>query len=216
MKAMYSNSLSLPRASKPVLQPTPIRRHTTLVVASSKSNETVNKGLSVLEWTGKLVPQGLLVKGVKESWRFAWTTLVRELAPQSKDGSYKRPQYTFSGKIGTPAFPVGGSATFGPVQHWVSGQWLEVVGSGASYLSDRWLVTSACVSSLQAESGRYHVYVGNACPWCHRVLLVLAVRGLSKHVSWTQLTADPTKARRGGWVFDPRKPDPVWGAADLW
>lgn len=30
---------------------------------------------------------------------------------------------------------------------------------------------------LQVESGRYHVYVGNACPWCHRVLLVLALTG---------------------------------------
>ena len=35
---------------------------------------------------------------------------------------------------------------------------------------------------LPAESGRYHLYVGNACPWCHRVLLALALRGLGQHI----------------------------------
>jgi len=34
------------------------------------------------------------------------------------------------------------------------------------------------------ESGHYHVYVGNACPWCHRVLLVLALTGNRTRVSW--------------------------------
>jgi len=38
-------------------------------------------------------------------------------------------------------------------------------------------------SCMQAESGRYQVYVGNACPWCHRVLLALAITGLDKHIS---------------------------------
>ena len=37
------------------------------------------------------------------------------------------------------------------------------------------------------ESGRYHLYTGNACPWCHRCLLALAARGLSEHVSVGQL-----------------------------
>lgn len=68
----------------------------------------------------------------------------------------------------------------------------------------------------QAESGRYHVYVGNACPWCHRALLALALLGLSQHVGWTEVDAVPTKARRGGWVFNAARPDPVFGAADLW
>ncbi|KAJ9506260.1 hypothetical protein QJQ45_014132 [Haematococcus lacustris] len=36
------------------------------------------------------------------------------------------------------------------------------------------------------------------------------------HVSITQLADDPTRARRGGWVFDASEPDPVWGAQDLW
>ena len=34
------------------------------------------------------------------------------------------------------------------------------------------------------EKGRYHLYVGNACPWCHRVLLALVVCGLEEYVRW--------------------------------
>eukprot|EP00879_Flechtneria_rotunda_P003181 GHRR01003404.1.p1 GENE.GHRR01003404.1~~GHRR01003404.1.p1 ORF type:complete len:405 (+),score=101.52 GHRR01003404.1:151-1365(+) len=65
-----------------------------------------------------------------------------------------------------------------------------------------------------AASGRYHVYVGNACPWCHRVLLVMATTGLDKHITVGRLADIPEKATRGGWVFN--TPDPVTGASDLW
>lgn len=88
----------------------------------------------MLEWTGKLVPQGLLVKGipglqlvcfhmrlqvcmaynsvsvfsagVKNGWRFAWQTMMKELAPQTADGSYSRPSYDFQARIGDSNFPV--------------------------------------------------------------------------------------------------------------
>ncbi|KAI8463897.1 MAG: hypothetical protein J3K34DRAFT_442208, partial [Monoraphidium minutum] len=51
-----------------------------------------------------------------------------------------------------------------------------------------------------AAAGRYHLYVGNACPWCHRVLLALALRGLSGAVSVTRLLDIPEArdARRLG------------------
>lgn len=67
--------------------------------------------------------------------------------------------------------------------------------------------------SLQAETGRYHLYVGNACPWCHRVLLALIIRGLLPHISFTMAIDDPERASRGGWVFD--QPEPVFNAKDL-
>lgn len=71
---------------------------------------------------------------------------------------------------------------------------------------------------LLAESGRYHLYVGNACPWCHRVTLTLALRGLGPDaVSVTQLDDDPMRASRGGWAMpaDLTQGDPVFGARDL-
>ncbi len=44
--------------------------------------------------------------GVKEGWRAAWATMVKELAPQSKSGAYKRQSYGFTGRIGDSQFPV--------------------------------------------------------------------------------------------------------------
>lgn len=60
------------------------------------------------------------------------------------------------------------------------------------------------------------MYVGNACPWCHRVLLAVAILNLSSHVSFTWLLDDAERASRGGWVFSQRTGlDPVFGARDL-
>jgi len=71
-------------------------------------------------------------------------------------------------------------------------------------------------SSLPMVAGRYHVYVGNPCPWCHRVSITLALRGLlGSVVTSTRLSNDPEKASRGGWCFSKDDPDPLLGAADL-
>ncbi len=163
-----------------------------------------SKGLNVLELTGALLPQGALVTTVKTGWRMAWATLMRELAPQSKEGDYVRPSYGFKGEIGTSAFP--------------------------------------------DEPSRYHLYVGKACPWCHRVELARSVRGLGDYISLTTVLDRPegklppalravgfrplcrfelaaaaashagarrAEASRGGWVFTAASPDPVVGAKDL-
>ncbi|KAG2423393.1 hypothetical protein HXX76_015358 [Chlamydomonas incerta] len=149
------------------------------------------KGFSLLEWTNQVLPQGQLVSGVKEGWKMAWTAMMREMAPQSKDGAYTRPAYSFGGRLGEAQFP--------------------------------------------AEAGRYHLYLGNACPWCHRVALAAVLRGWFRPLpaalglpaagagagpralmTYTRLEDDPTRARRGGWVFGAADPDPVFGATDLW
>ena len=70
-------------------------------------------------------------------------------------------------------------------------------------------------AELPAVSGRYHVYIGNACPWCHRVGATLALRGLVGKVGVTRMADDPQRASRGGWAFDDADPDPLCGASDL-
>ena len=47
------------------------------------------------------------------------------------------------------------------------------------------------------EAGRYAVFIGNACPWCHRVLLALIVRHLLPSVHVVHMTDDPERASRG-------------------
>ena len=60
------------------------------------------------------------------------------------------------------------------------------------------------------EAKRYHLYVGNPCPWCHRARLSLALRSISSdEVGMTILEDNPVKASRGGWVFSRNQPDPL-------
>jgi putative glutathione S-transferase len=64
-----------------------------------------------------------------------------------------------------------------------------------------------------AAPGRYVLYVGPACPWCHRATLTLALRGLGDAVVLSQLRGNPDS---GGWEFTPAGSDPVVpGAATL-
>ena len=63
-----------------------------------------------------------------------------------------------------------------------------------------------------APAGRYVLYVGAACPWCHRAVLTLALRRL-RGVRVVQLRGNATS---GGWEFPPGQADPVVpGAATL-
>jgi putative glutathione S-transferase len=60
------------------------------------------------------------------------------------------------------------------------------------------------------EGGRYHLYVGNPCPWCHRTVLAVNLLGMTKNqIGVTRLLDDPVKASRGGWVFTSDRPDPL-------
>ena len=160
------------RTSKPRCARNPPHRVTLVTRAGDDGS---SNGLGLLPFLGPVVPQGALVTPVKAAWRAAWQTMVTELAPQSRDGEYRRPSYAFDGKVEDDAnarFPVAGG-------------------------------------------GRYAVYVGNACPWCHRVTLTIALRGLGDHVRVIPMTDDAERASRGGWVFESAAPDPVFGACDL-
>ena len=55
--------------------------------------------------------------------------------------------------------------------------------SGGAYTRPTYSFDGAIGSpQFPAASGRYHLYVGNACPWCHRVLLALVASGLGEYV----------------------------------
>jgi putative glutathione S-transferase len=68
---------------------------------------------------------------------------------------------------------------------------------------------------FKAEAGRYHLYVGLACPWAHRTLIMRALKGLEDLISvsvvhWLMLDH--------GWTFGDGPgvvPDPVCQARYL-
>lgn len=82
------------------------------------------------------------------------------------------------------------------------GWWLHTRTHTYSYVRPRYTfnhMVSPTSREFPVEMGRYHIYVGNACPWCHRILLTLALRGLQpQHVSVSQVEDDPERASRGG------------------
>mmetsp|Transcript_15257 Transcript_15257/g.22915 ORF Transcript_15257/g.22915 Transcript_15257/m.22915 type:complete len:386 (-) Transcript_15257:103-1260(-) len=61
---------------------------------------------------------------------------------------------------------------------------------------------------------QYQLYVGNACPWCHRTTLGLALRGFPSNIGVTELEDDPERASRGGWIVKSGI-DPIFGMPDL-
>jgi len=68
-------------------------------------------------------------------------------------------------------------------------------------------ITADGSSGFPAAAGRYHLYVSNACPWCHRTLLIRTLKGLQNVVSLS--VVEPLMLERD-WEF--REPDPITGA----
>jgi putative glutathione S-transferase len=48
---------------------------------------------------------------------------------------------------------------------------------------------------------KYRLYLGNPCPWCHRVKAAVAVLGLEDDIPVTMLIDDAEKASKGGWIL---------------
>jgi putative glutathione S-transferase len=64
-----------------------------------------------------------------------------------------------------------------------------------------------------AAAGRYHLYVGLACPWAHRTLILRRLKGLQDHIS---VSVVHWYMAEQGWSFAPGEgvvPDPIHGAA---
>ncbi|MEY2515240.1 MAG: glutathionyl-hydroquinone reductase [bacterium] len=59
-------------------------------------------------------------------------------------------------------------------------------------------VTAAGGSDLEAEAGRYHLYVSLACPWAHRTVIVRELKGLQDAIPMS--IVDPVRDEKG-WAF---------------
>ena len=58
-----------------------------------------------------------------------------------------------------------------------------------------------------AEAGRYHLYVSLACPWAHRALIFLQLKGLTDLIDVTVVSPDMLDK---GWTFQ-SKAEPLYG-----
>jgi putative glutathione S-transferase len=68
-------------------------------------------------------------------------------------------------------------------------------------------VTADGASGFKAEAGRYHLFLAIACPWCHRTLLMRALKKLDAAISVSFV--EPLMLEEG-WVF--AAPEPITGA----
>ena len=62
-----------------------------------------------------------------------------------------------------------------------------------------------------SKEGRYRVYLGNPCPWCHRVYMALLLLK-PENVEVVRLVDDAERASKGGWVL----PGEEGGVKDLY
>ncbi|MEJ6396930.1 glutathione S-transferase family protein [Yoonia sp. 208BN28-4] len=52
---------------------------------------------------------------------------------------------------------------------------------------------------FEAESGRYHLYISNACPWAHRTMVFRAIKDLTDHIDVSVVHPDMLGE---GWTFE--------------
>ncbi|XP_006817295.1 glutathionyl-hydroquinone reductase YqjG-like [Saccoglossus kowalevskii] len=78
------------------------------------------------------------------------------------------------------------------------GEYVRGVGAARN-----WITTDGS-TGFKAEANRYHLYIANNCPWCHRCVLTRSVKGLqdviSMDVCWYRRDEDK------GWQFNPDIP----------
>lgn len=96
---------------------------------------------------------------------------------------------------------------------WVD-QWYDTAATGGSFKRQEsrfrhWITESGDAGitgsgGFAAEKGRYHLYVSYACPWAHRTLIFLALKGLNDYISVS--VVDPLM-KENGWELK----DPLYG-----
>lgn len=72
-------------------------------------------------------------------------------------------------------------------------QWYDTKSTGGKFVRSvsqfrNWITPDGeagptGTNGFAAESGRYHLYVSNACPWAHRTLIFRQLKGLTSHIT---------------------------------
>jgi putative glutathione S-transferase len=72
-------------------------------------------------------------------------------------------------------------------------------------------ITADGSSGFKAETGRYHLYVSRACPWCHRTMIYRVLKRLENVITMSYVS--PLMLDHG-WTFP--QPDPLTGANHIY
>jgi putative glutathione S-transferase len=89
-------------------------------------------------------------------------------------------------------------------------QWYDTSASGGRFIRSEaqfrhWITRDGAPGptgegGFKAERGRYHLYVGLACPWAHRTLVFRHLKGLTQHIS---ISVVHWYMAEHGWTFAP-------------
>ncbi|MBW4706343.1 glutathione S-transferase family protein [Roseobacter sp. YSTF-M11] len=82
-------------------------------------------------------------------------------------------------------------STGGRFERWTSGFRNWVTADGTAGPTGQ--------AGFPAESGRYHLYAAQACPWAHRTLIFRKLKGLEPHIGVSVVHPDMLQ---DGWTFD--------------
>ena len=87
--------------------------------------------------------------------------------------------------------------------------WYETKTSGGAFVRDsakfrNWITADGSAgptgdAGFKAESGRYHLYISNACPWAHRTMVFRALKDLTNHIDVSVVHPDMLS---NGWTFE--------------
>ncbi|ARN74711.1 glutathione S-transferase family protein [Oceanicoccus sagamiensis] len=99
---------------------------------------------------------------------------------------------------------------------WVD-QWYKSSAKGEFVRQDsqfrNWITADGAAGptgsdGFKAEAGRYHLYISLACPWAHRTLIFLTLKGLQDVISVS--IVEPLMLDKG-WYFDAEQGDGLYG-----
>jgi putative glutathione S-transferase len=87
--------------------------------------------------------------------------------------------------------------------------WYDTKSTGGKFQRSQakfrnWITTDGSAGpsgtgGFKAETGRYHMYVSDACPWAHRALIFRQIKDLSDHITISTVHPDMLS---DGWSFE--------------